>query len=77
MDVQMPNLDGIEATREIRQRLGLGPTQLPILALTANVMAHEIESCLQAGMNGHIAKPIQTDDLVHQLLASAALHNVG
>ncbi|WP_133255235.1 hybrid sensor histidine kinase/response regulator [Phenylobacterium kunshanense] len=59
MDVQMPRMNGLDATQAIREleaRRG-GPTT-PILALTANVMSHQIESYLDAGMDGHIAKPL-------------------
>lgn len=72
MDIQMPVLSGLEATRAIRQKLGLGSIQLPILAVTANVMAADVLNCLDAGMNGHIPKPVNTDELVRQLLASTA-----
>ena len=53
MDVQMPVMDGLDATRAIRGR----GVRLPILALTANVVASQIEGCLEAGMDGHLAKP--------------------
>jgi len=59
MDVQMPEMNGLDATRAIRRREteeGWAPT--PILALTANVMSHQLESYLAAGMDGHIAKPL-------------------
>lgn len=55
MDVQMPGLDGLAATRAIR-RLPVGEN-LPIVALTAHAMRHQVEECLRAGMTGHIAKP--------------------
>jgi signal transduction histidine kinase/DNA-binding NarL/FixJ family response regulator/HPt (histidine-containing phosphotransfer) domain-containing protein len=67
MDVQMPVLDGMEATRRIRQA---GHT-LPILALTANVLREEREACLEAGMNGHIAKPVSPQAL-NQAIADIA-----
>lgn len=67
MDVQMPVMDGMEATRRIRQA---GHT-LPILALTANVLREEREACLDAGMNGHIAKPV-TPQALNQAIADIA-----
>jgi CheY-like chemotaxis protein/HPt (histidine-containing phosphotransfer) domain-containing protein len=60
MDVHMPVLDGLEATRLIRQ-LPKPRGDLPILALTANVMMTEQEKCLRAGMNGVLMKPIDWD----------------
>ena len=54
MDVQMPELDGISATRLIRSELQL---QLPVVALTAHAMSDEIAACLEAGMNDHLSKP--------------------
>lgn len=69
MDVQMPLMDGYEATRIIRNELKL-PT--PIVAMTANVMAHDIEKCLAAGMNFHIGKPFEIEDFYGTLLE--ALH---
>jgi CheY-like chemotaxis protein len=57
MDVQMPNMDGIMATREIRN-LGGNFTTLPIIALTANAMAGDKERYLSAGMNAYVSKPI-------------------
>ncbi|MBF0438249.1 MAG: response regulator [Magnetococcales bacterium] len=56
MDVQMPILDGFETTRRIRQMEKL--SQLPIIAMTANVMTGDLERCLEAGMNDYITKPI-------------------
>jgi signal transduction histidine kinase/CheY-like chemotaxis protein/HPt (histidine-containing phosphotransfer) domain-containing protein len=65
MDVQMPVMDGYEATRNIRQTLGL--TDLPIIAMTANAMTTDREACLKAGMNDHIGKPFDLDQLVTTL----------
>ncbi len=66
MDMQMPELDGLSATRRIREGLGRSAT-FPIIAMTANVMKGDVESCLQAGMNDHIAKPIDQDLLIKKL----------
>ncbi|MBF0185027.1 MAG: PAS domain S-box protein [Magnetococcales bacterium] len=66
MDLQMPVMDGYEATRQIRAQPRW--TQLPILAMTANVMAGEREQCLAVGMNDHLAKPIDVDQLFQGLL---------
>lgn len=63
MDVRMPEVDGLEATRRIRA-LGGPKADLPIIAMTANVMAEERDECLAAGMSDHIAKPIDEDDLM-------------
>jgi len=67
MDVQMPHMDGIEATREIR---GLkGPAgQIPIIGLTANVMVHQRAQYLAAGMNGVVAKPISPAALLGEIV---------
>jgi len=66
MDMQMPVMDGLTATRLLRQNPAWA--QLPVLAMTANAMSTDRELCLQAGMNSHIAKPIDPEDLFAQLL---------
>ena len=66
MDMQMPIMDGIEATQAIRSDAAF--RDLPIIAMTANAMAADRERCLKAGMNDHIAKPIDTDQLAGALL---------
>ncbi|MCU7555197.1 response regulator [Alteromonas sp. ASW11-19] len=64
MDIQMPEMDGYEASRRIREQLAL---DTPILALTANAMQQDIDACLQVGMDGHISKPIQKSHLLGSL----------
>jgi PAS domain S-box-containing protein len=66
MDVQMPRMDGVEATRRIRA-LGNATARVPIIALTANVMAHQRAVYLAAGMNGVAAKPISPTELVAEI----------
>jgi two-component system sensor histidine kinase/response regulator len=66
MDMQMPVMDGIEATRIIRSDARFD--QLPIVAMTANAMAVDRDRCLEAGMNDHIAKPIDPDQLFGALI---------
>jgi signal transduction histidine kinase/ActR/RegA family two-component response regulator len=70
MDVQMPVMDGPTAARLIRRReMELGRPRTPILALTANVMAHQLVDYIEAGMDGHIAKPIEAARLYEALEA--------
>jgi two-component system sensor histidine kinase/response regulator len=66
MDMQMPVMDGIEATRAIRSDPRFG--DLPIIAMTANAMAADRDRCLEAGMNDHIAKPIEPEELFRVLV---------
>ena len=66
MDMQMPVMDGVEATRVIRSDPSL--QSLPIIAMTANAMAADRDKCLKAGMNDHVAKPIDPDELFTVLL---------
>jgi PAS domain S-box-containing protein len=66
MDMQMPVMDGLTATKEIRKLDQF--KELPILAMTANAMDQDKQKCADAGMNDHIAKPIDPDDLFNALL---------
>jgi signal transduction histidine kinase/CheY-like chemotaxis protein/HPt (histidine-containing phosphotransfer) domain-containing protein len=65
MDIQMPVLDGIAATRQIRERAGAA---VPIIAMTANAFAEDRLDCMAAGMNDHIAKPVNPEQLYATLL---------
>ena len=62
MDIQMPEMDGFEATRNIREKLQ--NTDLPIIAMTAHVMESDRQNCFQAGMNDYVPKPIDPDQLI-------------
>jgi len=63
MDVQMPEMDGLEATRAIRRREKVSGIRIPIVAMTARAMKGDEEECLAAGMDGYISKPIDIGDL--------------
>ena len=58
MDIQMPEMNGLDATRTIRQLKDSWASSIPIIAMTADAFAENVTECLNAGMNGHIAKPI-------------------
>ncbi|RAK61804.1 hybrid sensor histidine kinase/response regulator [Phenylobacterium hankyongense] len=74
MDVQMPDMDGIEATARIRAlEREMGRPRTPIVALTANAMSHQIERYLAAGMDTHVSKPIEACALFEALTLAAAL----
>jgi CheY-like chemotaxis protein/two-component sensor histidine kinase len=66
MDLQMPNMDGLEATRQIRTHAHL--QHIPIVAMTANAMTSDREACLEAGMVDHVSKPIDLANLVATIL---------
>ena len=67
MDLQMPEMDGYEAVRRIRALEVPHADTIPIVAMTANVFKEDIENCLKVGMNDHIGKPINLDDLISKL----------
>ncbi len=70
MDIHMPEVDGYEATRRIRDSDIPEARLVPIVAMTANVFREDIERCLAAGMNDHIGKPINLDELLEKLRAN-------
>jgi len=63
MDVQMPEMDGLQATQVIRQRERAGSARLPILAVTARASGEDSSTCLAAGMDGYVSKPFRGDEL--------------
>ncbi len=67
MDIQMPVMDGYEATRQIRKLPNKLAAEIPIIAMTANAFEEDKENAYEAGMNGHISKPIETDKLLETL----------
>ncbi len=66
MDIQMPVLNGYDATRTIRKLEG-EISNIPIIAMTANIMKSEVDKCFDAGMNGYISKPFETENLLKEL----------
>ena len=67
MDVQMPIMDGYEATRRIRNFKDADKASIPIIAMTANAFEEDRQNAVNAGMNGHIAKPIDVSILMQEL----------
>ena len=67
MDIQMPVMNGFEATRAIRALEGEYYKALPIIAMSANAYDEDVKDCIEAGMNAHIAKPFNPEDLLMHL----------
>ena len=71
MDVQMPEMDGLSATRAIRDREKATGERTPIIAMTAHVLKGDRERCLEAGMDGYISKPIRAEKLLQSIQTMA------
>ena len=67
MDVQMPEMNGLDATRQIRKLDNRWAASIPIIAMTADAFSENVAECLQAGMNGHIAKPIDLKIVIKEI----------
>ena len=67
MDCQMPEMDGYETTKRIRQMDNPKAHNIPIIAITANARDEDVQACLNAGMNMHISKPLLIEELKHAL----------
>ena len=61
MDIQMPVIDGYEATKQLRASSHPDAERVPVIAMTANAFKEDVEHALAAGMNGHLAKPINVE----------------
>jgi two-component system sensor histidine kinase/response regulator len=75
MDVQMPEMDGLEATRTIRAQERQTGKHIPIVAITAHALKGDRERCLEAGMDGYVAKPIHIEQLFHAIEAVVGTTN--
>lgn len=67
MDVRMPELDGLEATEAIRALPRVDAKRIPIIALTANAFDEDVQRSLQSGMNAHLTKPVESEQLFRVL----------
>ena len=67
MDVRMPEMDGLEATKAIRALSRPDANTVPIIAMTANAFDEDVQQSLQAGMNAHLSKPVESDNLYKTL----------
>jgi CheY-like chemotaxis protein len=67
MDIQMPEMDGYTATKRIRESGADRAGEIPIVAMTANVFKEDIEKCLEAGMNAHVGKPLEMEEVIAAL----------
>ena len=67
MDVQMPEMNGLDATRAIRSLKDSWASSIPIIAVTADAFSENVTECLNAGMNGHVAKPIDIKLVIKEI----------
>jgi len=67
MDIQMPEMDGLQATRTIRAMDLPRAKAIPIIAMTANAFKEDVDKCLESGMNDHLAKPIDVEAVVEKI----------
>jgi CheY-like chemotaxis protein len=67
MDIQMPEMNGLDATRQIRRLENSWAASVPIIAMTADAFSENVAECLQAGMNGHIAKPVDLKLVIKEI----------
>ena len=67
MDVQMPEMNGLDATRAIRKLEDRWASSIPIVAMTADAFSENVMECMNAGMNGHIAKPVDIKLVVKEI----------
>ena len=78
MDIQMPVMNGLDATRELRACKRADLRSIPIVAMTADAFAEDVQNCIEAGMNAHVAKPIQIDkvlSVIRRVLAKRDEYN--
>ncbi len=68
MDIMMPVMNGLETTKAIRSLKRLDSTKIPIIAMTANAFQEDAKKCLEAGMNAHLAKPLQMEKLIETIV---------
>jgi CheY-like chemotaxis protein len=67
MDIQMPEMNGLDATRAIRKLEDPAAAAIPIVAMTADAFSENIMECMNAGMNGHIAKPVDIKLVIKEI----------